>query len=443
MKVRTRLELLTRAVAVVALGLSGIYPAIAQNYDPLLRGIGEVPAGSGVADRRRAEYDPVPIAIGTFDLLPGMEIYGGYDSNIRAENNDADQAALVIFSPTLSVSNGDAVNRINLNGQLENLAYLGRSNENQFNGNGDLRYERNVGSNGVVSGNVNAARDSIRRTDIDNVGASAEPVQYWRYRAGAGYRAKKGRIGFELTALAERRDYEDSLSVTGAPLDQDFRDTTRYTGTGTLSYSLTPDVGLLLSIVLNQREFDARTDINEVAGIPDGSYARSSNGYRIEGGLNFSAENRLHGSIRAGYQQQNYNSVIFSDISGLSFGAQILYNHTPLTTFRAGADRRVDDTSTLTIAGRRRTELLLGIDHALRSNLLVSADASYNINDFQAQDAVTEREADQYSAEFRLRYLANRKIRLNAAIGYIDRSGTLERDRFDKFTVLTGLEYRF
>ncbi|MEJ2459993.1 MAG: outer membrane beta-barrel protein [Novosphingobium sp.] len=155
---------------------------------------------------------------------------------------------------------------------------------------------------------------------------------------------------------------------------------------------------------------------------------RDSKGLRVEGGFRFDITSLLYGEVRAGYFQRNYADPTLEDTSGLSFGADLLWNVTPLTTLKVGADRRVDEAASTTIAGNRTTQFDASVDHELLRNLILSGDFMYR----RIAPLGPLRASDEFYARAGARILLNRQLSIRASYRYAKRNSNVAARAFSE-----------
>lgn len=155
-------------------------------------------------------------------------------------------------------------------------------------------------------------------------------------------------------------------------MDNDDRDRSVYTGYAKASYEFSPGYSAFLRGVYNKRNFDRAVDRS--------GYNRSSDGYRVNLGVDMMLGNLLRGGVSVGYIQQKYNSLpgrILPNFSGIDFAGSLDWYVTQLTTVRLLASRTINDTTLSAAAGSDDKSIRLAVDHELLRNVLLHADARY------------------------------------------------------------------
>ena len=116
----------------------------------------------------------------------------------------------------------------------------------------------------------------------------------------------------------------------------------------------------------------------------------------------------VYGDFFAGYRTQEFDDARFEDVDGPTFGTDLTWNVTALTTLTALAERVLEDTTIVGVSGIESTRFRLGSDHELRRNLILSLAIETEEEDFQGVDETD----DIRGVSFTMRYLMNRRLHL-------------------------------
>ena len=119
----------------------------------------------------------------------------------------------------------------------------------------------------------------------------------------------------------------------------------------------------------------------------------------------------------AGYLQQNYDDPGFSDVSGAAYGGQIEWYPSLLTTVRVNARRSIEETILVGNSSYTVTSANIGIDHELLRNVILSADAFYERDNFNG----TTRRDTVFGIALTGAYRVNRNIEFDLGYTYTRR----------------------
>jgi len=385
----------------------------------------EIPPNVGVADRGRPAFDAIGIRAGSLLIYPSVTGRLEYDDNVLASATGERGDRIYYVEPEVRVRSDFARHA------FDARAYYHRSFHDKLTTEDASEY-------GVVGRGVidvmrrtrirlggSAERNAENRSSLASFSGSRTRVKFDRYAGALGVEQELG--DFVLLGRGEYRRlrYMDTTDTLGNPIDLTFRNLKIRTATGQLSYRLRSGTTAFVRVQGEKRTYDLRP--GDPGFDPFTLTDRSSKGLRAEAGLGVELTSLIYGNIRLGYLRQNYADPKLRDVSGLSYGADILWNVTPLTSFKLKAERRVDETSSQTTAGNLRSEFTAGVDHELLRNLILSAETRYA----RINPAGLSPKSREYEAKIGARYLMpNRFIELRAGYSYEKRTSDNSQIRF-------------
>lgn len=387
-------------------GCSAAAPALAQQSDAT-DGLGSVSSENsfgrdrnvGVLERRRPDYTPEPIHVGTLELLPRMAVGVGYDDNLYAQPDDEIGDAYVRIRPRLSLVRPSPDLRLSLDGELDLLRYADRSSENatQYSVNAGALYT--ISKSDTLNLTLRHGRYSQERVSPDSPTQASRPVRFDLSGGTATYTHVFNRLRVRGVVDLENRNYGDSVTPDGDEIDQDFRDHTIYTGTAIGEYALSPSVALFVAGSVNKRDYRER--IGPVA-------ARDSRGFDLAAGASFELGRKARGSLRLGYLHQDYRPAEFEDVSGFLVRGELAYFLTPLVTITGTVDRGIRETGVNGATGFLATNMTLRADYELLRNLIISAGGELEKRDFNNID----RQDDRWTWRGSASYLVSKRMAL-------------------------------
>lgn len=141
---------------------------------------------------------------------------------------------------------------------------------------------------------------------------------------------------------------------------------------------------------------------------------RDSNTIEVLAGLSSDITPLLRGRIAVGYISANFKQPNIPSRSAPSFDVDLDYLATELTTVHFSGRRYFQNVSLAVSPGVLSTEAVIGADHELLRNLIVSGEVVYRQTDFIANAS----DGSALGAEAKGQFFINRRLRLNGAIGY-------------------------
>ena len=390
----------------------------ATGAQELPRGAEDVPRGETVTSRQRPEVIPLGMRVGTFLLYPKISVTETYDDNIFRVEEDKDHDLITTIGPEFDLRSDWNNHAFNLRGdaRIDRFARSEKENVEDYNVDADGRYD--VTRNIYLFGFLGYSQLSEDRGSPDDAGG-VEPTQYNVYRGSARYFHRLNRVSFRLDAAAQKYDFDDvSRGPLLSPANNDDRDRLESDVALRAAYEIVPEYEAFVRGTVNNRAYSTALD--------DSGIGRDSQGYEMVAGVAIDLSGITFGDVFVGYREQWYDDNSLSTIEGITGGANITWNVTPLTTLHGGIVRRVEETTAGSSSGFFATRYSVSADHELLRNLLLNANVALTENDYKGID----RKDRIYLAGLSARYLMNRNF--YASVGYRftlrDRDATLGDD---------------
>lgn len=365
-----------------------------------------------VQERARPGYDAIGIRAGAFTIYPQASVAGKYDDNIYATDTGTTDDFITELASRMYVYSNWSRHALNFNAGVAKSFYNSHSGENRLDWNVGMDGRIDVTRDTMINGAVSYQKLHEDRGDPNSPGASSEPVAYDLFTSSISIDQRFNRITAQLSGVFDDYNYDNVVSTTGVPIDQDFRDRKEYTEALRVGYDVSPDTNVYLRGSLNQRKYDQHP--------PVVALNRDSTGYAAVIGSDFRLSNLAQGGIYVGYQSQSYDDPTLSDITGLSYGANVEWYVTPLTTVTFNADATVSETVTAA-SGYLSQSVGVRVDHELLRNLLLNATVGYQNDDYTGLN----RTDDIVSAGLGAQYLLNRNFSIDLGYNYIERNSSI------------------
>lgn len=386
--------------------------------------------GDTVTSRARPEYDPAGVRLGGFFLYPSIDVTERYRDNIYYTDDNKESDLITVLSPGLSLKSNWNNHALDVYANADIGRYADNSDEDYedasagFNGRIDIQRDFNV------SGGVKYDHLHDDRSSPDQAGAS-EPVTYDRIEPNVALTKRFNRLSVRLGTGVTYYDYDDAASGTGATLSMDDRDRREAEGSARVGYEFSPDYEGFVQTTINDRSYDQSVD--------DSGFDRDSHGWEAVGGVAFDLTGVTKGSVFAGYQEQKFDDSSFETISGPSFGGDVTWNPTRLTSVKLEAARRIAETTLSGASGAVTTDVRGSIDHELRRNVILSGKLGYTSIDY---DGIT-REDDIVRAGVGGEYLINRNFRAGLEYEYATRDSNVSSGDYATNTVSVRLRAQY
>jgi hypothetical protein len=383
----------------------------------------ELRRGASVLERPKPELDPLGVRAGSFLIFPKVELGTTYDDNVFATENDKEGDFLFQVLPTVTVQSDFSRHALRFSAGADVGRYADNTSENYvdyfFTGGGRL----DVTGDSFLTGDLSYRKLHEDRGDPDSPTAASEPIDFARTNAELAYQHRFNRVIGRVGVGAENEDYDDVASITGTTLDQDNRDKWAYSATGQVGYDLYPGYQPFLRVTYTRTEYD------------NGTIKPDSDTYEAVVGTTLDLTNLLTGEIFVGYLSRSYDESQFSNFTGLAYGLQLDYAVTQLTSISGNITRGVEEGFGAVPSPRDRTTFQVGVDHELLRNVVLSALAQYQMDDYQN----TPQEEDFYLLQAGATYNINRNFYLRGTYSYSTRDSNLPGEDYDRNLFLLRL----
>jgi hypothetical protein len=381
-----------------------------------------------VRDRPRPDYDPVGYRLGAIFFYPSLMTEMRYNSNVFARPTDPQADLLVVFSPRLTIRSESP--RLTYKAELGADVYRYRrlTGEDRIDAHARLRAHGEIRQDLEYDANFLAAQRHEMRGEASAPLNAASPVPFLDLRGDAALTKRFGPFGVTGGAGARSLSYGTVATVSGAPLDQSWRDATIFTSFARPFYEFAPGYRAFLYGSANTRQYQGRAGVN-----------LDSKGYNVRGGLDFVVTPLIYGTIEAGWLAQAFSDPLIPDADGVSFAGKLAWLLTPLTTVSLRGERTLAERTSPEFPSRIDAFVAAQVDHELLRNVILFAGGRRGRQDFPG----TPRQDEVVNAFGGVDYLPNRHLRLGVRYEFTDRASTLQQFNFDQHQVMLNATAQF
>lgn len=396
------------------------------------RGALESPADLTVRNRPRPELEAIGARVGGFLVYPIFEVVEEYDDNVFSTRWNKKSDEITILKPEMRVRSD--WNRHFLSGAAGgNIGLFAKNSDEDYED-----YWANIGGRlDLPSDLFVSARAVYRnlhqdRSSPDGSGG-VKPTEYDILNATGEIEKRFGRFNTILGVAFSMTNYDDTQTIRlGVPVlvNEDDRDRHEISGFGQVGYEFWPGYETFLRGTYNIRDYDSRMD--------DNGFDRDSEGYEVVGGVEVDFGGIVFGDFFAGYRSQDIDHSSLKTIKSPTFGADLIWNVTRLTTVGFEVTRGIAETTVASASGSLDTAYDLTVDHELLRNLVLSFRLNLRHREFKS----LSRESDRVLVRLEAEYFMNRRLYLVAGYTYeTEDSMTTARD-FDRnlFRLRVGLQ---
>jgi hypothetical protein len=341
-----------------------------------------------VSERFQPEYDPIGFRLGSFLFNPSIDIGELWNSNILGSQDFERSDFITRVQPVVNLASDWDTNSLALLAQGDIQRYARYSSENVDNmlvrGDGRLDITRgqtlSVDASYQIAHEARYSPESLFAAGSAGAGLYARyPTEYSLSTGQVTYVYAPRRLGFELQASVNDYQYSNEPTLNGGLAIQGDLSRTEYAISPKVTYELSPDFEVFGEGWGNFREYKA----------PDATpqhYRRSSSGYALAAGTKLDIDKIITGEIYIGYQDQRYDDPRLAPNSGVYLGGSVLWNVTRLTSIKFAVNRSIQETNIAGSSGYWDTLISASVDHELLRNLILSAQAGYELQDYQGVD---------------------------------------------------------
>jgi hypothetical protein len=382
-----------------------------------------------VGDRIPTEYEPRGLRLGVFDVSPSLDVDLNSNDNVFYDAVNEQSDTYVTLRPQVQIASDWGRHRLTGLLRATTTSYSKYDSENTSSWEAAVAGRLDVHGNSNIFGGVNYSKNYEPRYDPSTPQDNIEPIQYDSLVTNLGFVAEGNRLRFTGALTNTDLDYKNGVDVNGNPVIQDFRDYSRMEYKARVDYAFSPDTALYAVYIGNKRDYDLNTS------------NRDSTGYDAAIGASFDLTNLIRGEAQIGYQKQEYDNPLFTDVDGVSFLANVQYFPTQLITVSLDASRTIQETPYIGASGYTSTASSIGVDYELLRTLVLSASYGFTTDDYNGLDRKDDR------TEFLVggRYLVNRNVVIRAGYVYSENrskgSNAIAGYKDNAFKVSLGLQY--
>ncbi|MFZ0266041.1 outer membrane beta-barrel protein [Caulobacter sp.] len=382
-----------------------------------------------VRQRPRPDYEALGIKMGGFTAYPRLTLSANHDDNIYATAIDEEADTVWRVRPEVALRSNWSRHALGAYAAASFNRHADFSSENteEYTLGVDGRVDIERGS--TIVGSLQYEELTEARTSPTSPSAATSPVQYSLVVGSLNGVKEFNRLRLLASFDSKLYDYEDAHNAAGGVIEQDTRDRDEFRFGGKAEYAVSPDTALFLAVKGNKKDYDLA-----IAG-------RDSDGYTATVGANFELSQVIRGSLEGGYMKQSYDNPAYTDIDGFNALGRVEWFPTQLTTVTVNGARTIEEAVAVGAQGYIASTVNASIDHELLRNVLLSAQASYEDDDYRSIDRSDKRTGFGASAT----YLMNRNVALILSYSFLkqESSGSDKSSSFDDNKIAASLALQF
>jgi hypothetical protein len=403
------------------------------------------PLSETVMRRGRPDYDPLGIRLGSFIIHPSLSVVGTYDSNVFATAKTASTPVksdfFVTEIPTLGIGsdwNQDAVS-LSVGGAFKQYASQTSEDVNNFTTEADGRLDLSNGEYLAVDTIYQLLHED--RSSPNAAVSAKDPIEYKVMGADLVYVHQKARLGFRIDNTITAYDFNNASTGSGVTIPENFRDRIEYVVAPRVNYEIIPGYNAFVRVIGNERQYFSQ----QIGGGPSGeNVRRNSHGWEVDAGTAIEITRITTAEVYVGYLKQYYENPLLKSPSGIGFGANLIWNVTPISTIKASFSQAVAETTLPGASSSLETGVQLTGEHELLRNLLLLASIGFVHDNYQQASAA--RSDNTFGADVGARYLLNRNWTATLDVNYSRRdssAGNIPTGNYSRVQAIASVKLGF
>ena len=387
----------------------------------------EIPRGETVRSRQRPEVDAAGIRAVGFLFYPSLRQGFEYNDNIFATQNDTKSDFIYSIGPKIAARSDWNRHRLNIDAGGNFGFYIDNSKQNYEDFYARLAGLVEITHRNAIRGKLSAARLHQERNDPEDVGG-IEPTRYTQYDAALQYVHRFNRLSVVGGGTIRRLDFDDVDAVGGGTINNDDRDRMVYRPGVRIAYEFMQNVTAFVRGEGVITQYD-------IGCCDDNVFERDAQGFDVAAGASIDITGLLFGDVFAGYRERYFDDPRFKTLTGTVFGAALTWVPTRLTTVTLKVDNEVKQSVTINASSYTSSGVSVRVDHELLRNLILSANGSYRLDDYEG----IARKEDNIGAGVSVDYLMNRNIKVGGRYAFNYRDSNLATGDYTQNSVLLVL----
>lgn len=370
-----------------------------------------------VLDHPRPDYDPAPIAMGSFELFPTLELGESYDDNIYAVRSGKRDDAVGTIRPIMEVFSNWGRHALSFTTFGDINYYSEHSDENYKNAVFDLNGRYDIMNQMWLAGRGGYQFLTEQRSSPNAVDGS-EPTTFGLTKGGLTFYRGIGKLKLNADYDFKRFDYDNTpADNTVGYIDQSGRNRDEHLMGAKLSYDWSGNLKPYVRGAYNIRQYDDNKPHN-------------SDGFEVVGGATADFGGITSVDLFAGWMEQYYDDFVGKDrIGSPKFGGRLDWNVTGLTSVALEVNRTLEETTLDGFNSFDSTGGSATLTHELLRNVLLEGNFAFTRSDFNGIDS---RQDDVITTGLGGRYLINRNLYTDVLYSWERRYSTDDNSRYLK-----------
>lgn len=415
---------------VIADGAQGqhLERSISANDPPLVST--SRPPQLGVMDRPHPEYDSQGVRAGGFIVNAALISEIGYSDNVYARRTDTREDLIGVVSPVVKFRSNWERHHVEGDARVDVRRYMDNEQENVETGTAGLANRIDIDGETFVTASVRNHRLFDLRGEPESINSDT-PTKLSINTATAGVFHGTGPLSLSAVVRMREFEYDDGRSVAGQRIDNRGRNNTSSDLVLRAGYEFSPIWNTYVRASLMTRDND------RYRSTPSAS--RDSQGYSVVVGTIFDFSELWSGEVFVGPSHRKFEYGGFDSIDTITYGGNLLWNVTRLTSIRTAAMRTLEPSLVSGSPAYDVTQFWAGIEHELTDNIVLHANIGKRWIDYRQTDL----NMGIVSTGVGAIWLINSNLRASAEYNHTSRAVSTPIQDFDRNVGLVRLSAQF
>ncbi len=320
-----------------------------------------------VRSRRSPSYDPQNIRIGEIIFAPSIETYTTYSDNVYGRSDNEREDVIFGVRPELKIRSDLPLHQIGFTFSADDASYKKLKEENYTDYVADFDGRFDVYPGFAIPLSFSYRQQHSGRDDPEER-ISAEPTIYRLLQGRTGLRLTSSYVEVNALTGFERYKYDDTLSFSGALIDNSARDRDVLSNTVSVGVPQTSIIAPFVYLSHKTTTYDQ--------GVDSFNISRDSDETEIGVGSIFNFTPVTRSTFRIGQTTHNFDDPRADEIKVISYSADLNWDPSTLAAFTLTGSRGIEEVF-VNSGARIETALQLGMTYELAPNILLRPSIGY------------------------------------------------------------------
>jgi hypothetical protein len=322
-----------------------------------------------VQNRPRPEYDPIGIALGSFQVSPQLTVGESYDDNVYATDTNTVSDRLTTITGSTTIATQGTSPSLSATGGFTSQTYARNHLENYLNWNAGASFsDELVEYRTAVSASADLSRNHVAREDPSFPATATAPPGF-DTRGGLVDLKRYFAIGnLDFSASFHNLDFNAAQLPQGVMFSQDFKDRNELILDFRGNFLVGPTTSAFVRAVHKSLDY---TQDSQVDGLN-----RDSTTDTIAGGSSFQVTDLMRGEVGVGVLHLHNHDPAQGRQTTLAFRANLEMYLTQLLTGTLTVERTTGPADITGSSSYISTNETARLDYELRRNIILSANYS-------------------------------------------------------------------